>query len=338
MHVRTLGRGVLLPELKLALDTSAPGFTSLVSHGHGDHIPWDATRAHASAETADIMAVRSPFIDVEVMPWREVVKIGQARVTLHPAGHILGSALTHIEAPDGSTLLYTGDTKTRTGLSCPTAEFPEAKGLIIESTFGLPIFRFPGTPELQERAVAFARATLAEGAVPVFLGYALGKAQELLLMLTAGGVPTIAHGAVWNMCEVYKRHGVTFPLTRPYEPGKVEGAALIVPDSFREHPMVTKLDARVAYCSGWARLSKSRAQLDVDFLLPLSDHADYAGLLEIVDRVRPTRVFTNHGYADTFAHLVKRTRSIDASPLVVGHTSDEDARPGPVELSGADAR
>lgn len=328
MKVDTLGRGVLLPELKLALDTSAPGFESVVSHAHGDHIPWEAKHAYATPETCDIMAIRSPFIRTTALPWREPTSIGRAKVTMLPAGHILGSALTLVEAPDGSTLLYTADTKTRPSLTTPLAEYPEADELIVESTFGLPVFRFPDYAELGERMAAWARSVLAEGATPVFLGYALGKSQEILAALTRRGVPTIAHGAIWNMCQVYERHGVLFPTTRPYVPGQVKGsgAALVVPDTFREHPMILKLDHRLAYCSGWALLSKSRTQMDADALFPLSDHVDYAGALEIVKQVRPKRVYTNHGYSDVLAHLLNKDFGVPAAPLLVGH-AEEDAGP-----------
>lgn len=326
IRVDTRGRGVLLPDLKLALDSAVPGYESLVSHGHGDHIPWEATEAWCSVETADILALRAPHVRTHVLPWREATRVGRAKVTLFPAGHILGSACILLEAEDGATLLYTGDTKTRPSLTAATAEYPQAETLIVESTFGLPIYRFPGEDELQARAVAFARDAIAAGEVPVFLGYALGKAQEICALLERGGVRVVAHGAVWNMCEAYRRHGVAFERTRPYAPGDVEGSALVVPPSFREHPMVLKLDHRLAYCSGWALLSKSRAQLDADLLLPLSDHADFPGLLSIVERVRPSRIFTNHGYADTFSYLLRK-RGLNARELLVGH-AEEDAGPG----------
>ena len=324
VKVETLGRGVLLPELRLALDTSAPGFDSVVSHAHGDHVPWDATHAYATPETADVLALRKPDLRVTAFPYGEPFRAGRAKVTFHPAGHVLGSALTHVEAPDGETLLYTADTKTRPSLTAEAARYVPADVLVVESTFGLPIFRFPPREEVAARAVAFARETIAAGEVPVFLGYALGKGQELLATLTEGGVPTVAHGAVWNVCQAYERHGVRFPLTRPYAPGQAQGAALVVPDSFREHPMVLKLPHRLAYCSGWALLAKSRAQTDADLLLPLSDHADFPGLLDIVDQVRARKVYANHGYADVFAHLLRK-RGLDAQPLAVGHAAEDDA-------------
>ena len=327
MKVDTLGRGVLLPELKLALDTSAPGFDSIVSHAHGDHIPWDARHAYASPETCELMGIRSPFIRTTAIPWREATRIGDANVTLLPAGHILGSALTLIEAPDGSTLLYTADTKTRPSLTTPPAEFPEADELIIESTFGLPIYRFPEYAELGDAMAAWARGVLAEDAIPVFLGYALGKSQEILAALNKRGIPCVAHGAVWNMCQVYERNGIHFESARPYQPGGVAGAALVVPDTFREHPMVLKLDHRIAYCSGWARLSKSRVQIDADALFALSDHADFPGLLDIVSRVKPRRVFANHGYSDVLAHLLNK-QGVPAAPLSVGHAEEDAGPPG----------
>lgn len=327
----------MLPELKLALDTDPPaGYDVVVSHAHGDHIPWLASRAFSSPETADLLAIRAPQIRVTPLAWRAPTRVGSAgaRVTLFPAGHILGSALTLVETPGGATLLYTGDTKTRPSKTCPTAEFPRADELIVESTFGLPIYKFPPLEDLQRSAGAWARDVLAQGEVPVFLGYALGKAQEICKMLNDEGVDVAAHGAVWNMCQAYERRGVSFPRTRAYEAGAVEGCALVVPDSAREHPMVLKLDHQIAYCSGWARLSKSRVQLDADLLLPLSDHADHEGLLDIVERVAPRKVYANHGYADVFAHMLRK-RGVDAAALVVGHAESEDASP---ELAGSDVR
>lgn len=328
VKVDTRGRGVLLPELRLALDTHAPGQESVVSHGHGDHIPWEATHAHATPATRDVLALRKPDLDVTPHPYGEPFRVGRATVTFHPAGHVLGSALVHVASPQGETLLYTGDTKTRESLTCEPARFVDADTLVIESTFGLPIFRFPPRERIAEQAAAFARRALQEGEVPVFLGYALGKGQELLALLTQAGVPTVAHGALWSMCRVYERHGVRFPTTRPYEPGNVQDAALVVPASFREHPMVLKLDHRIAYASGWALLSRSRVQMDADCLLPLSDHADFPGLLDIVDQVKPRKVYANHGYADVFSHLLRK-RGVDAQPLAVGHLDeDDDATPG----------
>lgn len=327
VKVATTGRGVVLPGAGLALDTTAPGCEVVVSHAHGDHIPWEATRAYASPETADLLAIRTPVLQVEVLPWREPVKVGRARVTLYPAGHILGSALTHVETPDGDTLLYTGDTKVRESLTCPPAEYPGARTLIVESTFGLPIFVFPPREEVEARAVAFARQAVEEGVVPVFYGYALGKGQEITAMLGRAGVPVSVHGAAWRLQEVYERHGVAFPHSMAYSKETVKGRALVTPASFRHHPMVTTLDARVAYVSGWALLARSRAQMDADILLPLSDHADYPGLLEIVERVRPERVLTNHGYADVFAHLLRK-QGLDAQPLSVGHVDEDIEMPG----------
>ncbi len=336
VQVTTLGAGILVPRLKLALDSATPNYATLISHAHADHIPWDATHAYASPETCDLLALRRPELATTPLPWREPTRIGDARVTLYPAGHVLGSALTLIEAASGETLLYTGDTKPRAGFTCPRAEYPRADALVVESTFALPIFRFPPLEEIAARAVAFARSTLDEGVTPVFTGYALGKSQEIAAILLRGGIGVVAHGAVWNVAQVYERNGLHFDRMRPYAAGRLDGAALIVPGSFRDHPMITKRVHRLAYSSGWAMLSKSRIQHDADILLPISDHADHPGLLEIVNAVGAKRVFCNHGYSDVFAHLLRK-RGFQASSLSVGHLA-EDVDTRHVGLAAEDAR
>lgn len=323
VKIKTTGRGAFVPAAKIALDSSAPGAACIISHAHGDHIPQDANHAYASAETADLLAIRAPHITVTRLPWREPTRVGNAIVTLLPSGHVLGGALTLLEY-DNEALLYTADTKTTPSLTCAPAEFVEADILIVESTFGLPIYHWPDRAELRARISAFANACLAEGTTPVFLAYSLGKGQEMVRILGEAGIPTAVHGATWNLCATYAKHGVTFPQAHPYAAETVEGRALVVPPAFRGHPMVTRLDARVALVSGWGLLSRARSERDADELIPLSDHADFPGLLDIVARVKPRRIYANHGYADVFAHILKK-RGHDALPLAVGHTDEESA-------------
>ena len=58
--------------------------------------------------------------------------------------------------------------------------------------------------------------------------------------------------------------------------------------------------------SGWALLKGAQYRYGVDHVLPLSDHADFDELLELVDRVRPKQVYTLHGYPDFVDHLLAR--------------------------------
>lgn len=330
MDVRPGKQGVVLPGPRLALDDPAPALATIVSHAHGDHIPYDAPHVHATSETAALLAVRAPHIRVSAHPFGEPFAVGDAEVEFRPSGHVLGSAFTLVRWR-GSTLLYTGDYKLREPFSCRPAERGlRCDVLVTESTFGLPVYRFPDPRRTQERAVGFAEETLAEGAVPVFLGYSLGKAQELMRLLGERGVPVMAHGAAWNISRVYAAHGWEFPQCVPYSREGVERHALVVPPGARTSPMVTRLDARVAYASGWAAVENRRVQLDADVLLPLSDHCDFGELLEFVRETKPRRVIANHGYSDVFAHILSG-KGIEAAGIHAGVFEEEVGEAVPEE-------
>lgn len=326
--------GVLLPEHRLALDCARPGYATLISHGHGDHVPWDPpdmvgtwrpslAPTWCTPETAAIIQARyTPRASLTAVPCGEPFEVHGCRVTFLSAGHILGSAMIHVETPKGS-VLYTGDFKADPCLTCAPLAARRADVLVMETTFGLPIFIWEEREALQARMVRFAEDTLEEGATPVFLAYALGKGQEVVKVLGEGGVEVSMHGAVASMCELYERFGVRFPRAESYEKGSVTGKALVVPPSFRVNPMVTKLrDYRIAYVSGWASLENRRVQMDADGLIPLSDHADFPGLLRLVEEVAPREVLTVHGYTEPFADFLRK-RGVDARPL-----QGSDARGG----------
>ncbi len=128
---------------------------------------------------------------------------------LLPAGHIFGSAQFFLESDAGS-LLYTGDFKLRPGKSAEAAEWRQADTLIMETTFGLPRYRFPATDDVVAQIVAFCRDALEEDTVPVLLGYSLGKAQEILCALGEAGLTPMLHGSVHRMTRIYEQFGQTF--------------------------------------------------------------------------------------------------------------------------------
>jgi Cft2 family RNA processing exonuclease len=196
------------------------------------------------------------------------------------------------------------------------AETPASDVLLTETTFGLPVFRFPPREEIEERLVAACRAALDEGKTPILLAYALGKSQEAAAILTAAGIPTVLHGAAWKLIPEYAAAGISFPLSRPYEQGPPgPGEALIVPSSCARTPVVGKIKQhRVIYLSGWALRPASRADFDADVLLPMSDHADFEELLAHVEQVSPEMVLTMHGYASDFARILTG-RGVRAVPL-----------------------
>jgi Cft2 family RNA processing exonuclease len=297
----------------------------VISHAHGDHVA-KHQRILCTPETAALVRRRSgPGPEFVERRYGQPTTVGDLRVTLLPAGHVLGSAMVLVEGPTGS-LLYTGDVRLEGGLSCSPAEPVPADLLITEATFGRPDFSMPPADEVRGELVAYARKTLAAGETPVFLAYALGKAQEVMLALASGDVPVAAHGAVWSLCRIYREFGLRFPRSRRLgSRSSRRRAAIVVPPRFRRAPEVLAAEPlRVATVTGWGDRSLGPG---IDRAFRLSDHSDYDDLLRLVERVAPQKTYVLHGYAREFAaDLSARGYEAEAVP---GHAGPpEDTRPG----------
>jgi DNA ligase-1 len=307
-------RGVYLPNEDIWLDPWDAKPFAFVSHAHSDHIaPHD--EIIVSERTARLMQARMPGERREhVLNFGEKQTIRGLEITLVPAGHIFGSAQFFLETDHGS-LLYTGDFKLRPGRSAEPAEWRKAQTLIMETTFGLPRYRFPPTDQIVGQIVAFCRDALETGAVPVLLGYSLGKAQEILCALSDAGLKPMLHGSVHQMTRIYEHFGQSFCEYERYNASNVAGKVLICPPSVNRSRMLEKIkEKRVAMISGWAVDPNAIYRYQVDAAFPLSDHADYTDLIRYVELVQPERVLTLHGFAAEFARDL-RERGIEAWAL-----------------------
>src|SRR5213594_3723555 len=307
-------RGVYLPARDLWLDPREAKRFAFISHAHGDHIaPHEVIIL--SERTARLLQARMPGTRIEyVLPFGEQRRVHDADVTLLPAGHIFGSAQLFLSSGN-ETLLYTGDFKLRHGKSADAAEWRVADTLIMETTFGLPRYQFPRTEQVIEQIVAFCRETIEDGAVPVLLGYSLGKAQEILCSLDGAGLTPMLHGSVYQMTRIYERFGQSFCKYLRYNPNDVAGKVLICPPSANHSQMLEKIARkRVAMISGWAVDPNAIYRYQVDAAFALSDHADYNDLLRYVEFVQPRRVLTLHGFAASFARDL-RERGTEAWAL-----------------------
>jgi DNA ligase 1 len=307
-------RGVYLPNEDVWLDPSDAKPFAFVSHAHSDHIaPHD--EIIVSERTARLMQARMPGERREhVLNFGESKTIRGLDITLISAGHIFGSAQFFLETANGS-LLYTGDFKLRPGRSAEPAEWRHAETLIMETTFGLPRYRFPPTEEIVGQIVAFCRDALESGAVPVLLGYSLGKAQEILCALSGAGLKPMLHGTVHRMTRIYEQFGQEFCEYERYNANAIAGKVLICPPSANRSRMLEKIkEKRVAMISGWAVEPSAIYRYQVDAAFPLSDHADYPDLIRYVELVKPKRVLTLHGFAAEFARDL-RERGIEAWAL-----------------------
>ncbi|MGI8604481.1 MAG: ATP-dependent DNA ligase [Verrucomicrobiales bacterium] len=310
-------RGIYLPEADLWLDPWDRQERGFVSHAHSDHFAGHGTIVCSKATAGLIEARFGGEYITEPHMFGRAWTFNEHRLTLLPAGHTLGSAQIHVRRlSDGATLLYSGDFKLRSARTSENTRIEPADTLIMETTFGLPQFRFPSMTKLRNALTRFCRECLEEEEVPVLIGYALGKAQEILAQLAEAGFSFLLHPSAYEMTRAYEAQGVVFPPFEPLTPASdLAGRVLIVPPSAARSQALRKIrNRRLALCSGWALTPGAKYRYQVDEVFPLSDHADFPELLEYVEAVRPKFVFTTHGYAADFARTL-RERGFEAWSL-----------------------
>lgn len=308
-------RGIYLPEPDLWLDPWDPRPHAFVSHAHADHVARHDS-AICSDVTSALLRARFRIAESRLAPLAFHVPLirNGFRLRLLPAGHIPGSAMIHItRLSDNASLLYTGDFKTRRSRTSEAVSFLTADTLVIETTFGLPGYEFPNPMELDAEVLRFVHDAFADGKTPVLLGYSLGKAQEALALLEENGIPALLHPAAAAMTQACREAGVEgLPEPVEFDGHAPPGHVVIAPP----HAVRTKLlkglkSKRTAMLSGWALQPGARYRYQVDAMIPFSDHADHPGLMECIQRVRPRRVLTVHGFATEFAAEL-RSRQVDA--------------------------
>ena len=308
MQIDYRSDGIFLPEINLALDASGRCDCTWISHAHSDHARGLHCRVIATPLTLEAYRLRWPEDpdspqEMVALDYGASYELNGARLTCYPASHIIGAAQLLIEYL-GERIVYTGDIKLRGSICGVNTEMPPCDRLIIESTFGLPVFQFITADEARARIVATARECLADGTTPVFVGYPLGRGQEIVHVLTNAGIPTAVHGSIARFIPVYESAGYQFPGWEPYAAKQTAGRALVVVHNFRAVLEASGKNIRGAYVSGWAALDNARARASVEELIPYSDHAGFDELLELVERSGAREVDVVHGYTDTFARIL----------------------------------
>jgi putative mRNA 3-end processing factor len=319
-------QGFRLPDVQAALDTAGrKGDHVFISHAHADHVPRDRkTDVYCSAATAELMRVRGFTGEARILEFLQPLELPRCRVTLYPAGHILGSAMIYVETDEGS-LLYTGDFRTPPSPTTEGFAEPEQADLLItEATFSLPVYRWKPHDELAGIIRRFATETLAAGETPVFLCYNLGKAQEVMHILAPAVDRIQIHGAGHGLCEVYTRFGYDLGNYGKYNRDTLEGSVLITPGSTMDSAMLDAIRRkRIAYCSGWASNDARRVQLNVDEMIPISDHADFFELVRFCKRMQPKHVYITHTpNPDVLSHYLSK-EGISSSGMAVERGADE---------------
>ena len=298
--------GLYCPPGRFHIDPWRPVARAVITHAHADH----ARRGHgaylATAISEGVLRARlGSDIALQGLQYGETVAIDGVRVSLHPAGHVLGSAQVRVEHR-GRVWVASGDYFVSghahdANTTCPPFEPVRCDCFITESTFGLPIYRWQPQAAVMADINAWWAANAAAGRTSLLLGYSFGKAQRLIAGVDATIGPIAVHGAVETLNDAYRAAGVALPPTPRVDAigdkATLRRALVVAPPGVLGSAWARKLGEQSdAFASGWMQLRGARRRHGVDRGFVLSDHADWPGLQQAIAATDASRVIVTHGY------------------------------------------
>ena len=339
-------QGLYCPAGDFHIDPWRPVPRAVITHAHADH----ARRGHgaylATEVSAGLLRARLGAITLQGLAYGEAVLVNGVRVSLHPAGHVLGSAQVRVEhagrvwvASGDYFLSGQGDDANPT---CAPFEPLRCDCFITECTFGLPIYRWAPQAAVLGRINAWWQANAQAGRSSLLLAYSLGKAQRLLAGLDASIGPLLVHGAVAPLNDAYRAAGVALPAAPRLEEctdrAALRRALVIAPPGVLGSAWVRPLgEFSDAFASGWMQLRGARRRQGLDRGFVLSDHADWPGLQRAIAATGAARVIVTHGQEAVMVRWL-RQQGLQAGSFATEYGADDDtAAPAP-EPPAAGAR
>jgi putative mRNA 3-end processing factor len=297
-------RGLYCPAGDFHIDPWRPVPRAVITHAHSDHARPDMGRYLCTDIAAPVLRHRLGDITLETCRYGETRQIGGATLSLHPAGHVPGSAQIHV-AVGGEVWVVSGDYKVVDDSLSTPFEPVRCDTFVSECTFGLPLFSWPADSRLRDDILAWHAANRAEGRFSLLGAYNLGKAQRLLRLIGEAAGPILTHGAVEGTTAVLRAQGLALPPTRQVTPATdlraYAGALVLTVPSALSGPWARRFGAAsTAMASGWMALRGIRRRRGADRGFVISDHADWAGLNTAIRATGAGRVFVTHGYTASF--------------------------------------
>jgi putative mRNA 3-end processing factor len=319
-----------------SIDPLRPVARALITHAHSDHARAGHGAVLATRETLSIMAIRlgAGFAGgQQPLAYGETLRLGSIDVSLHPAGHLLGSAQIRM-ADKSQVVVASGDYKREPDPTCAPFEPLACDVFITEATFGLPVFRHSRTGDEIGKLLASQR--LFPDRAHLVGAYSLGKAQRVIALLRAAGYerPIYLHGAMERLTAYYAAEGIELGDLRSValsDRAKLAGEIVICPPGALQHLWSRKFpDPVAAFASGWMRVRARARQRGIELPLVISDHADWAGLTRTIMETGCEKVLVTHGEAEALVHWA-RGAGIAAEPLhLLGYGDEDSETPAPV--------
>lgn len=299
--------GLFCPLAQAHIDPVRPVEKAIITHGHADHARAGHGAVLATRQTLDIMAIRygANFCgQAQTIEYGAPLKVGGVEVSLHPAGHVLGSAQVLLSAK-GERTVVSGDYKRQPDPTCAPFELVLCDTFVTEATFGLPVFRHP--PARGEMMKLLTSLEMFSGQTHLVGAYALGKAQRVIAELRAAGyAKTIyLHGALEKLCAYYQSQGVNLgPLELVGDRGKeLNGEIVMCPPGQLSNRWSRRFgDPIAAMASGWMRVRARARQRGAELPLILSDHADWDDLCRTIQETGAERIWVTHGAEEALVH------------------------------------
>jgi putative mRNA 3-end processing factor len=320
-------RGLYCKAGDFYIDPWLPVETAVITHAHGDHLRAGSRRYYCTESGGAVTRLRLPAeAEVHGLAYGQSLTLGAATISLHPAGHILGSSQVRIEH-DGVVWVVSGDYKREADPTCAPFEVVPCDVFISEATFALPAYRWPSADRVAEEIFDWWQANRRAGAASILYAYALGKAQRVMAELSRfTSEPVYVHGAVASLVDAYRQCGVALLPTLPATvAGNADyaGALVLAPPSAAGSSWTRRFgESRSGFCSGWMRIRGDRRRRGYDRGFVLSDHADWPSLLRTIRETGARRVLLTHGYTDALCRYLQEQR-VAASALRTEYGAEE---------------
>lgn len=328
------GNSIYCPLADVHIDPSIPVDRAIITHAHSDHAKPGNRHYLAHKDSEAILRQRlGQSISLQTVEYGERFTINGVNFSLHPAGHIIGSAQVRVSRND-MVWVASGDYKLEDDHFSTPFEPVRCNVFISESTFGLPIYKWDPQEKIFDNIHAWYRKNKEEGKVSLLLGYALGKMQRILKNIRTENETVFAHGAVYYCNERLRLAGFDLPqltlVTKETDKKLFKNALVLAPPSANGSPWLKKFAPfSMGYCSGWMRVRGAKNRRAVDQGFVLSDHADWDGLNAAVKSTGAEKVFVTHGFTSVFSRWLNENNIESAEVITMYGKEDESEQPFP---------
>jgi putative mRNA 3-end processing factor len=343
--IRFTEKGLYCEAGKFYIDPWEPVERAVITHAHSDHARFGSDYYLCHKYSKPVLKLRlGADTRIETVEWNQSIHINGVKVSLHPAGHILGSSQIRVEYK-GEIWVASGDYKIENDGISGEFEAVRCHSFITESTFGLPIYQWKPQQIIYNNIQEWIRLNQAKGKTSVLIAYSLGKAQRLLNPVADITDRIFAHGAIWNVHQTLIDAGHTLPVIERITPETpkedLKGSVIIAPPSADGTPWMKKFNPyAVGVCSGWMQVRGNYRRRNADAGFALSDHADWDGLLTSIKATGASTVYVTHGFTSAFSRYLNEqgilSHEVKTEYSNAGDSEDNESIGDPLTNSDAD--